>query len=194
NYFAPSDQPDPRYQRNQFGFSFGGPIVKDRTFFFGDYEGLRSREGITRLANVPTDRERTGDISQSLFYPPLIPGTQFAFPGGQIPQMFLNPIGLHIAALYPLPNRNVPGLNYASSPIQRDRNVLFDVRIDHALSSATQLSARYSFTDRTLFEPFSGVTQVFVPGYGDNLLRRGQNLMLGGTPVFSPRFINDARL
>ncbi|HZF39486.1 MAG TPA: TonB-dependent receptor [Blastocatellia bacterium] len=194
NYFAPSDQLDPRNQRNQFGFSFGGPLVKDRTFFFGDYEGSRFREGVTRLANVPTARERVGDFSQSLFDPPLIPGTQFPFPGGQIPQPFLNPIGLRIAALYPLPNRNVPGLNYASSPIQRDRNDLFDVRIDHAYSSATQLSARYSFTDRTLFEPFSGVTQVFVPGYGNNVLRRGQNLMLGGTHVFSPRLINDARV
>src|SRR5262245_18630301 len=69
NYFAPTDRGDPRYQRNQFGFSFGGPIVKDRMFFFGDYEGARLREGITRLANVPTDRERMGDFSQSLFGP-----------------------------------------------------------------------------------------------------------------------------
>ena len=194
NFFAPSDQPDPRNQRNQFGFSFGGPIVKDRTFFFGDYEGARSREGITRLANTPTARERVGDFSQSLSGPPLIPGTQFPFPGGQIPQGFLNPIGLGIAALYPLPNRNVPGLNFASSPIQRDRNDLFDVRVDHTYSAATQFSARYSFTDRMLFEPFSGVTQVFVPGYGNNLLRRGQNLALGGTHIFSPRLINDARV
>jgi hypothetical protein len=194
NFFVPADQPDPRNQRNQFGFSFGGPIAKDRTFFFGDYEGARFREGITRLANVPTARERVGDFSQSLFGQPLIPGTQFPFPGGQIPQLFLNPIGLKIAALYPLPNRNVPGLNYASSPIQRDRNDLFDARIDHTYSPATQFSARYSFTDRTLFEPFSGVTQVFVPGYGNNVLRRGQNGMLGGTHVFSPRLINDARV
>jgi carboxypeptidase family protein len=194
NFFAPADQPDPRYRRNQFGFSLGGPIVKDRTFFFGDYEGARSREGITRLANVPTARERVGDFSQSLSGPPLIPGTQFPFPGGQIPQPFLNPIGLGIAALYPLPNRNVPGLNFASSPIQRDRNDLFDLRVDHTYSAATQFSARYSFADRTLFEPFSGVTQVFVPGYGNNVLRRGQNLTIGGTHVFSPRLINDARV
>lgn len=194
NFFAPSDQPDPRNQRNQFGFSFGGPIVKDRAFFFGDYEGARFREGVTRLANTPTARERVGDFSQSLSGPPLIPGTQFPFPGGQIPQGFLNPIGLGIAALYPLPNRNVPGLNFASSPIQRDRSDLFDVRVDHTYSAATQFSARYSFNDRTLFEPFSGVTQVFVPGYGNNLLRRGQNLTFGGTHVFSPRLINDARV
>src|SRR5215813_14111128 len=195
NFFAPADQPNPRNQRNQFGFSLGGPIVKERKYFFGDYEGARFREGITRLANVPSARERLGDFSQlPVQLQPLIPGTQTPFPGGQIPQTFLNPIGLKIAALYPLPNRNVAGLNFASSPIQRDRNDLFDLRIDHTYSSATQFSARYSFTDRTLFEPFSGVTQVFVPGYGNNLLRRGQNLMLGGTHVFSPRLINDARV
>src|SRR5262245_54797989 len=136
-----------------------------------------------------------GDFSQlPVQQQPLIPGTQTPFPGGQIPRGFLNPIGLGIAALYPLPNRNVPGLNFASSPIQRDRNDLFDLRVDHTYSAATQFSARYSFADRTLFEPFSGVTQVFVPGYGNNVLRRGQNLTIGGTHVFSPRLINDARV
>ncbi|MEP7338500.1 MAG: carboxypeptidase regulatory-like domain-containing protein [Acidobacteriota bacterium] len=193
NYFAPADQPDPKYQRNQFGFSFGGPIKKDRTFFFSDYEGTRAREGVTRLANVPTARERIGDFSQlPASQWPLIPGTQTPFPGGVIPQQALNPIGLKIAALYPLPNRNVPGQNYAASPVQRDRNDLFDVRIDHTLSARSQFAARYSFTDRNLFEPYSGVTQVFVPGYGNSVLRRGQNLMLNYN-AFSTRWANDVR-
>ncbi len=195
NFFAPADQPAPKYQRNQFGFSLGGPIIKDKTFFFGDYEGARLREGITRLANVPTAQERMGNFSQlPPAQQPLIPGTNFPFPGGRIPPEFLNPIGLRIAALYPLPNRNVPFQNYVASPVQRDRNDLFDVRVDHTFSAASQFSARYSFTDRNLFEPYSGVTQVFVPGYGNSVFRRGQNLMLNEYHVFSPRLANDARV
>ncbi|MEK7832465.1 MAG: TonB-dependent receptor, partial [Acidobacteriota bacterium] len=106
----------------------------------------------------------------------------------------LNPIGLKIAALYPLPNRNVPGQNYVASPVGRDRNDLFDVRVDHKINDDSQFSARYSFSDRNLFEPYSGVTQVFVPGYGNTVYRRGQNLMLNENHIFSPRFINDARV
>jgi hypothetical protein len=66
NVFAPSDQPKPQYQRNQFGFSLGGPIKKNTTFFFVDYEGTRGREGITRIASVPTLAARNGDFSAYL--------------------------------------------------------------------------------------------------------------------------------
>lgn len=193
NYFAPGDQPDPKYQRNQFGFSLGGPIVRDRTFFFGDYEGLRLREGITRVTNVPTAEERVGNFSNSLFRPPNVPGTDFPIPGGVLPPQFLNPIGLRIAALYPLPNRNVPFQNYVSSPVQRDRSDLFDIRVDHSFTESSQFAARYSFTDRDLFEPFSGVTLVLVPGYGNAVARRGQNAMISETHIFSPNFTNDVR-
>ncbi len=194
NYFAPSDQPDPKYQRNQFGFSLGGPLISGKTFFFGDYEGLRLREGITRVTNVPTAEERVGNFSNSLFRPPNNPGTNDPIPGGILPPFFLNPVGLQIASLYPLPNRNVPFQNYVSSPVQRDRNDLFDIRIDHAFSDRSQFTARYSFTDRDLFEPFSGVTLALVPGYGNNVARRGQNAMLSETHIFSPNFTNDIRV
>ncbi|MDX2031548.1 MAG: carboxypeptidase regulatory-like domain-containing protein [Blastocatellia bacterium] len=193
NFFAPRDQDAPQYQRNQYGFSLGGPVIKDRTFFFGDYEGLRLREGVTQVTNVPTAAERIGDFSQSVFRKPLIPGTANEFPGGRLPAPFLNPIGLRIAALYPLPNRNVPFQNYVSSPVRRDREDLFDVRIDHSISNAAKLAVRYSFTDRDLFEPFAGAAFPQIPGYGNNIARRGQNLMIGETQIFSPRLINDVR-
>ncbi len=194
NFFAPAGEPDPRYQRNQFGFSFGGPVIKDRTFFFADYEGTRLREGITRIANVPTALERTGDFSQSLLGRPYIPFTNNQFPDGRIPAELLNPIGLKLAALYPLPNRSVPFQNYVASPVLSDRNDLFDLRLDHELSRSSRLTARYSFADRDLFEPYSGVTFVLVPGYGNNLSRRGQNAMFSETHIFSPAFVNDLRL
>lgn len=198
NFFAPRNEPAPQYQRNQFGFSLGGPVRKDKTFFFADYEGTRLREGITRVTNVPTLAERNGDFSQSVLPKPVIPpgqpGGGFPFPGNQLPSFFINPVGAKIAALYPLPNRNTPFANYVSSPTQRDRNDLFDVRIDHQLSNASQLTGRYSFNDRLLFEPFSGPNFSQIPGYGNNVPRRGQNLMLGETHIFSSAFINDVRL
>jgi hypothetical protein len=193
NFFAASDQSAPKYIRNQFGFAVGGPIRKDRTFFFADYEGTRSREGITRITNVPTLAERNGDFSQSLMGVPRIPGTAFPFPGGTIPDFFIHPIGRAIAALYPLPNRAAPFANFVSSPTQRDDNDHFDARIDHALANLTTLTFRYSFGDRRFFEPFAGATLAAVPGYGNDVPRRSQNAMVGLTHVFSPNFVNDSR-
>ncbi|HEV2882448.1 MAG TPA: TonB-dependent receptor [Pyrinomonadaceae bacterium] len=193
NFFAPADQPDPKYIRNQFGFSLGGPIRRDRTFFFGDYEGTRTREGITRITNVPTLAERNGDFSQSLFARPFNPFTQQPFTGGVIPVQFQNPVGRAIANLYPLPNRNVPFANFVSSPTSTDRNDNFDVRLDHRFNSSSTFTARYSFGDRSLFEPFTGTTFSLVPGFGNFVPRRSQNLMLSETHLFSPNFVNEAR-
>jgi hypothetical protein len=193
NFFAPSGEAAPRYQRNQFGASAGGPVVKDHTFFFVDYEGSRVREGITRITNVPTLAERSGDFSRSLFTPPINPFTQQPFPGNKIPAQFINPIGRAIAALYPAPNRDVPFENFVSSPIQRDRNDHFDARLDHSFNERSTLGVRYSFADRALFEPFTGPSFAAVPGFGDNVPRRGQNLLISETQIFSPALINEVR-
>lgn len=194
NHFAPAGERDPKYQRNQFGFSIGGPLRKDRTFFFGDYEGRIVRESITRTSNVPTLVERSGNFSQSLLPPPIDPLTGMPFPGNVIRQARQDPIGAAIAALYPGPNRAVPGQNFVSSPTLRDREHHFDIRLDHALHKNSEVSVRYSFANRKLFEPFSGPTFAQVPGFGTNVPRRAQNLALSETHIFSPVFLNEVRV
>ena len=193
NFFAPASEPKPKYIRNQFGGAIGGPIVHDRTFFFGDYEGTRSREGITRITNVPTAAERNGDFSHSLFGVPTNPFTGQPFDNGMIPPFFINSVGRAIAALYPLPNRNEPFQNFVSSPTQIDDNDSFDARVDHRLTGKTDLTFRYSFGDRDLFEPFTGPSLALVPGFGDTVKRRSQNAMVAFTTVLTPNLVNEAR-
>jgi hypothetical protein len=192
NHFAPAGT-TPRYQQNQFGFAIGGPIVKDRTFFFGDYEGRHRREGITRITNVPNcagthGRLLTvGNAADRLVYPA-------AFSGNRIPAQRIHPIGNAIANLYPLPNRNVPGQNFISAPTLRDRVHHFDTRLDHRLSDSSDFALRYSCADRDLFEPFSGPSLPRSPGFGNNVPRRAQNVMASETHVFTPALINELRL
>ena len=143
NFFAPAGEPV-RYQRNQFGGSLGGPLVKNRTFFFLDYQGTRTNAGQPLVTNVPTAAERVGDFSHSALVP-IDPTTGMPFPTLKIPSYYMSPIGLAIAALYPLPNRNVPGANYVSAPIATDNQNQFDLRLDHKLTRSDDLFARYSF-------------------------------------------------
>ena len=193
NFFAPPTETRPQYQRNQFGGSLGGPLARNRTFVFADYEGRRVREGITLISNVPTALERVGDFSRSNVFA-IDPFAQIPFAGNVIPKNRLNPVGLAIAALYPLPDRSVPGQNYVSSPAQRDRDDHFDLRLDHNLGLSDELSFRYSFGDRNLFEPFSASSLVAVPGFGNNVPRRAQNAVASHTHIFTPNLLNDLRL
>ena len=200
NHFAPANEPDPKFQRNQFGASLGGPIVRDRTFFFADYERRVGREGITRQALVPSMAERSGDFS-ALCLPAPGPGCPFvAALGGSlpfIPPAFQHPVGAAIANLFPQPNRTPSAaspINFVSSPTQRDEEHHFDVRADHRFSGNSEFTARYSFSDADFFEPFPGSSgNAVVPGYGNFVPRRAQNLMLGETHTFSPTFLNEFR-
>jgi outer membrane receptor protein involved in Fe transport len=193
NVFAPAGESSPQYQRNQFGQSVGGPLTRNRTFFFVDYEGRRVREGVTLITNVPTDLERKGDFSLSTLLA-IDPLTQRPYPNNTIPKDRLNPVGLAIAALYPLPNRSVANQNFVSSPALRDREDHFDARVDHRLAETDDLSFRYSFGDRGLYEPFSGPTMAAIPGFGTNIPRRGQNVAARETHVFAPNLLNEVRL
>ncbi len=194
NFFAPAGEAKPKYIRNQFGGAVGGPIKHDRTFFFADYEGTRSREGITRITNVPTGQERAGNFSQSLFGRPIDPFTQLPFNGGIIDSTRQNSVGKALLAIYPLPNRNVPLQNFVSSPTQRDNNDSFDARLDHHLTKLADLTLRYSFGNRDLFEPFTGSSFAVVPGFGDFVKRKSQNAMGAVTMVITPQLVNETRV
>jgi hypothetical protein len=193
NVFAPEDEPDPEYSRHQLGGSVGGPIVRNRTFYFADYEHTRLREGLTRVTNVPTAQERAGDFSQSLFARPVDPRTGQPLPGGRLPPFFIHPVGAAIAGLYPLPNRDTPFANFVSSPTLRDDVHQFDGKIEHELAGEMRLMARYSFSDRSLVEPFAGTGFAVVPGFGNDVGRRGQNLAVSLTRARSA-WVNDLRV
>ncbi|HUF48403.1 MAG TPA: TonB-dependent receptor [Vicinamibacterales bacterium] len=191
NFFAPENEPAPEYRRHQFGGSVGGPIARDRWFFFADYEGTRLTEGITRLTTVPTLEERRGNFSNSRLPAPFNPFAQQPFPGAQIPDFLQHPTGAAIAALYPEPNRPGQVANFVSSPALADDTDQFDVRIDRA--GRSQWMVRYSFANRALFEPFAGPTFAAVPGFGTSVPRRAQNLVVSATTPLGGAMVNEVR-
>ena len=142
--------------KNQFGASIGGPIKKNKFFYFGDYQGTRSKVGGTRLLTVPTLLARTGDLSEygvAIFDPAT--GTSVAtrtqFAGNKIPTGQLSQQALNILKLIPAPN--LPGAqngtrdNFATSGSELFNNDSFDVRIDGRLSNSFNLFGRFSFAD-----------------------------------------------
>ncbi len=194
NHFAPKDGPAPEYARHQFGATGGGPLVRNRAFFFLDYERTYRREGITRLTNVPTIAERSGDFSQSRLARPVDFVTGQRFPRDVIPAARVTPFGRAVAALYPAPNRDSPFANYVSSPATRDDIDQADARLDHALGHGFSLTARYSLMDRRLFEPFAGTGAALVPGFGLRAPIRGQNAAISIVHAPSSSLVNDVRV
>ena len=191
NFFSRPNDPVPTLRRNQFGASAGGPLVRNSAFVFANFEGLREARSVTRTTNVPTMAERAGDFSGPGSRPPLNFLTRQPFSNASLP--FMNPIGQAVAGLYPEPNREVAGQNYVAAPVGDDRTAKFDVRVDQRLGDRGQLSGRYSFSDSSRLEPYAAQQFSSLPGYGNNLDQRGQNVMVAETHTLASRWINEAR-
>jgi hypothetical protein len=143
----------PKTNKNQFGASLGGPLQKDRVFFFGDYQGTRSTVGGSRLLTVPTAAARNGDLSAygTNIYDPQtgLPAQRLQFANNVIPSGRLSPQAQAILRLIPLPN--TPGTqngtrdNFVASGSEPFDNDTGDIRLDGRASDQLNLFARYSF-------------------------------------------------
>jgi hypothetical protein len=152
------------FKRSQFGGHATGPIIKDKTFFMGSYEGLRARSFATTLRTVPTAEQRAGDFSKTRNQAGALirifnPFTTRANPSGsgfirdqfaenRIPQNLIDPVALNVLKYYPLPNlpgdANTGANNYAASGSTQLNLDNYDFRVDHRISERQTFFARYS--------------------------------------------------
>jgi carboxypeptidase family protein/TonB-dependent receptor-like protein len=186
NFFAATKAP---FESNQFGGTMGGPIMRNRMFFFGDYQGLRQDQGRTFLFTVPTAELRRGDLSalSSRIFDPLT-GQEFA--GNIIPDGRINPIARQVANLYPAPNR--PGLvdNYVENNVLHQDVNAFDVRTDFTLGARDSVFGRYSRAQRDFVDPPPG--NEFIEE-GNRSESANFNGVIGHTHTFSSSRLNELR-
>ena len=159
DYFTKSaGNPRPTFRRNQFGGSAGGPIIKDKTFIFGDYEGLRQSKGIPSVSNVPSDAARGGTLQYdpTMTLPfgctPVTPATNP--PTCTVP---VNDYSAALLALYPHANAAISGNSgkFIFGGVQIVPENFYTVRVDHILGANDRLFGTYLYDDTDYKQPDS---------------------------------------
>ncbi len=178
NFFAGEN---PKFIRNQYGGSVGGRLRPGGPHLFANYEGLRERRGLTRLATVPQPIERAGDFSGRPT-PIFDPFTQRPFPGNRIPTSRMEPLAARVLELYPPPNRPGVGGNFTAQPVLADASDNLLVRADQRLGASDELTLRYGYGRQDLLEPYAEES-TDVPGFGNFVDNIGQNFALGHTRI-----------
>src|SRR5208337_2428938 len=206
NYFDDRILPIPPFRQNQYGTSLAGPLRRNSTFFFTEFEGFRIRQSLTNTTLLPTASEREGDFSGTNpatgqpFPAILNPATGQTFTGNQILPADMDTVSLALLARVPLPNQAnaVTGAdNSIDTGLHSLRANQFTGRLDHQLNPKEELFGRILVSRDTQTMPF--VPDSFAnnppapPGFGDDVYDSGVNLALGLTSIFRPTLINDFR-
>jgi hypothetical protein len=181
NFFNTKPLPQNPFHNNQFGGSLGGPIVKDKTFFFVSYEGQREYGGLTSVGHVPTQ----ADITSALASPTVTNA------GGE------NPVIANLLARNPWPAPNIPtdanGNNLLATTRFANRIDSLIAKVDQHFASGDVFTGRYYFGDSTQSFPLALVGGGNLPGYNTVTPTRVQLVSLSYTHVFSPRLLLELR-
>jgi hypothetical protein len=200
NFFFPAGEGVPKNLLNQFGGILGGPILRNRLFFFGSYEAMRQRQSFSRFATIPAAAHRTGNFSDANaeLYDPLT-GTatgasRSLFAGAVVPASRIDGTVRRLLGLVPQPNR--PGFNanyFISAPLLFDRDN-YDGKLNWNPTSRLMLFGRYSRFDYAVFDPHvlgeaggQGVATIF-PGNDGGAVH---STTIGGSYAATPALLLD---
>jgi hypothetical protein len=192
--------PQAPFKFNQFGGTLGGPVIKNRTFFFFAYEGVRWIQGLTATGTLPTDLQRSGDFSQTrnqtgqliAIYDPLSsPTTRTAFPGNVLPQSRIDPVARNLLKYLPPPNsagNPITATNNFTSNFSAPINQnLYSIRADHSITDSQKIFFRVSLnnTDQNRPNIYGAGFEHSNPVLGNDTLLQRQ-AVLDYTVVLSP--------
>src|SRR6185295_28608 len=201
NFFTQGEPPP--LSQNQYGGTVGGPLSipgvysgKNRTFFFGSFEGYRLTRGVTRQTVVATAQERAGNLS-FLTRPIVDPQTGLAFPGNIIPADRISPAARKLLDLMPLPN--IAGAaaranNFVSSPTRNDSYDQYMARFDHSISAKWNLFYRHFLQNNDNYNPFQGAGPASYLGFPTQGNSRIQHGTFGVSTVLGSAALNEFRV
>ena len=191
NFFAPPNQPAP-FRENQFGAALGGPIARDKTFFFLNYDGQRIRDSVAQLFSVPTAAQRAG-----VFTTPIVnPATRRAV--SRTTRSTCRSIRRRWRCLrrFHCPTFRARPTIFSPSDEQTNDNNQYNARLDHQFSAQDSAYARASVFTANEFDPFgsSVLNEALLPGFGRNLTTHSVNASAGRNSHRSrPTSLNEFR-